>query len=84
MSVATVKRWLAADSSTPRKAKKRGKATRPSTKQIVALVDQIRVHATPRELALLDWVQGKTNGKSVAEHFLGTAHAVGEVKEARA
>lgn len=74
VSVATVKRWLAMDSSTPRRPKKRGKASRPSGKQIATLVEQIRVHATPRELALLDWIQGRTNGKeSVAEHFLGTA-----------
>lgn len=81
VSTATAKRWLKTDLSTPRGPKKRGKATRPSRSQIDALVEQIRVHATPRELALLDWARGKTNGKSVAEHFLGTAR---EAKEARA
>lgn len=76
VSVATVKRWLNSDPTKRTGArKKRAKAVpRPGRKEIAALVEQIRVHATPRELALLDWIQGvDQSGKNIAEHFLGTA-----------
>lgn len=73
VSEATIKRWLKMDPNARGPRKKRGKATRPGAKAIEALVEQIRVHMTPRESALLDWIRGKTNGKDIAEHFLGTA-----------
>lgn len=73
ITVATVKRWLKID-PTKRTGvkKKRSAATRPGIKQIDNLVERVREHMTSRELALLDWVRGKSNGKDVAEHFLGT------------
>jgi hypothetical protein len=74
VSVATAKRWLATDLSAPRGSKKRSKGGRPSIKQIGNLIERVRVHMTPREVAILDWVTtGKAAEKSVAELFLGTA-----------
>lgn len=73
VTVATIKRWQKHDSNSPRtKSSRRGKLTRPSPKQITALSERVQAHLTPRERALLDWVQGRSNGVDVAELFLET------------
>ncbi len=81
VSVATVKRWTK-DTKETKPPKKRGKATRPSAKQVAELADRISAQATPRERALLHWILGTSNGVDVAEMFLGTAHS--STAEARA
>lgn len=59
LSVATVKRYLKMDLSKPRAPKKkRGKATRPNFKQLVAWREKTNGELTKREICLLDWLMG--------------------------
>ncbi|MBV8720991.1 MAG: hypothetical protein JO277_02505 [Candidatus Eremiobacteraeota bacterium] len=75
VEVSTVKRWLKTDLSERAKPKKRGKASRPSAKQIGELIEQVRGNLTERELMLLDWARGtgRASAKSIAELFASKA-----------
>jgi hypothetical protein len=69
-SVATVRRYLKMDTSKPRKPpQRRGKATRPSVKQLVSLREKINGGLTEREKALFDWWQGDGSSTTVERAF---------------
>jgi hypothetical protein len=70
LSVASINRYLKLDTSKPREKKKRGKATRPSAKQVSDFADQVVAHTTPREKAILKWITKGGSGKELAELFL--------------
>lgn len=61
VSVATIRRWSKMNTTTRTPKKKRGKASRPSRKQIETMYESHRDKLSMRERAIFDWVLGSTN-----------------------